>query len=67
VAGEAGQEVEVMFTREQKLREIAREISLRRNVYPARVTAKKLTQEQADRQIAIMLEIAKDYGGHGDD
>jgi len=56
-----------MFTREQKLREIAREISLRRNVYPARVTAKKLTQEQADRQIAIMLEIAKDYGGHGDD
>jgi hypothetical protein len=35
-------------------------------VYPIRIATKKMTQQQADRQIAIMLEIAKDYGGHGD-
>jgi hypothetical protein len=55
------------FTREEKLKEVAREIALRRRVYPNRVLTRRLTQQQADRQIAIMLEIAKDYGGHGDE
>lgn len=57
----------MQFSNEQKLKEIVREIALRRKVYPKWVHSGKLTQEQADRQTAIMLEIAKDYGGHGDD
>ena len=55
------------FSDEEKLREIAREIAMRRNVYPNWVQRGRITQQQADRHIAIMLEIAKDYGGHGDD
>jgi len=57
----------VEFTREEKLKEIAREIALRRRVYPNRVMTHRLSQQAADRQIAIMLAIAKDYGGHGDE
>jgi hypothetical protein len=55
------------FSREEKLKEIAREIALRRRVYPNRVMTHRLSQAAADRQIAIMLAIAKDYGGHGDE
>jgi len=55
------------FTREEKLKEVAREIALRRRVYPNRVLTHRLSQKAADRQIAIMLAIAKDYGGHGDE
>ena len=54
------------FTREEKLKEVAREIALRRAVYPSQIARRRLKQEVADRQIAIMLEIAKDYGGHGE-
>jgi hypothetical protein len=53
------------FTREQKLQEIAREIALRRRVYPRWIATGRMKQDHADRLIAIMLEIAKDYGGHG--
>ena len=53
------------FTREEKLKELAREIALRRNVYAKRVNVGQMTREQADKQIAIMIEIAKDYGGTG--
>ena len=38
------------FTREEKLKEIAREIALRRRVYPNRVLTRRLTQQQAERQ-----------------
>lgn len=55
------------FSKAEKLAEIAREIALRRSVYPNLVASGRLKQERADRQIAIFLEIAKDYGGHGDD
>ena len=55
------------FSCEEKLKEIAREIALRRRVYPNRVMTHRLSQAAADRQIAIMLAIAKDYGGHGDE
>ena len=34
--------------------EIEREIRMREAVYPRWVTAKKLTQDKADRQIAVM-------------
>jgi hypothetical protein len=55
------------FSREEKLKEIAREIALRRRVYPNRVMTHRLSKAAADRQIAIMVAIAKDYGGHGDE
>jgi len=55
------------FSREEKLAEIAREIALRRNFYPNWIRKGNLSAEQADRRIAILLEIAKDYGGHGDE
>jgi hypothetical protein len=54
------------FTREEKLVEIAREIAFRRNLYPKWIKAGKIKLDDAGYRIAIMLEIAKDYGGHGD-
>lgn len=36
------------------IREVEREITLRRAVYPGLVARKKLTQARADRQIALM-------------
>ena len=54
------------FSREEKLREISREIALRRNVYRRRIEKHEMTVAQAERQLAIMLAIARDYGGHGD-
>ena len=53
------------FTREQKLKAVAREIALRRNVYPKKVRDGKMTSTEAERELAVMTEIAKDYGGHG--
>lgn len=38
-----------------------RELKLRYNVYPKLVAEGKLSQRQADRQIAVMEEIAADY------
>lgn len=53
------------FSREEKLVEIAREIAFRRNLYPKWVKAGKMKMDDAGYRIAIMLDIAKDYGGHG--
>lgn len=53
------------FTREEKLKAVAREIALRRIAYPRRVEARQMKQADADYQLAIMVAIAKDYGGHG--
>lgn len=50
------------FTNLEKMREAQREIGQRTWVYPKRVEAGKMTQAQADRLIAIMEEIALDYG-----
>lgn len=55
------------FSREEKLKEIAREIALRRNVYARRIRNHTMTVAEAEHGIAVMLEIAKDYGGHGDE
>lgn len=38
-----------------------REVKMRRRVYPRWVAGKKMTQAQADREIALMAEIAEDY------
>jgi hypothetical protein len=53
------------FSREEKLREIAREIAMRRRVYQRRIAHREMTVADAERAISIMLAIAKDYGGHG--
>lgn len=50
-----------MFTAADKRKAAQREVSLRKFVYPNRVAARKMTQAQADREIAIMIEIASDY------
>lgn len=38
-----------------------REAKMRRRVYPRWVEQKRMTQAEADRQIALMDEIAADY------
>lgn len=55
------------FTREEKLKEVAREIEMRRSLYRKWIADHRMTAEEAERRIGIMLEIAKDYGGHGDE
>jgi len=49
------------YSAEDKLAAIEREIAYRRRVYPRLITEGKLSQFQADRQIAIMVEISADY------
>lgn len=55
------------FSREEKLKEIAREIALRRSVYRRKIARHEMKPEEAEMRIDIMLSIARDYGGHGDD
>jgi len=50
----------MIFTAEEKLKAIQREIGYRLYVYPGRVT-KGWPQEKADREIAIFDAIAEDY------
>ena len=40
-----------------------REVKMRRRVYPNWIAAGRMTQEAADKQIAMMDEIAADYRG----
>ena len=49
------------FTAEQKLKALEREVRLRQQVYPHRVSTHRMTQLQADYQIDIMQAIAADY------
>ena len=49
------------FTDEQKAACAEREARLRRQVYPNRVGVKRMSQQLADREIAIMDEIATEY------
>lgn len=50
-----------MSTNAEKLEAVQREIKLRRRVYPRWVADKRMSQELADKQIAIFEEIAADY------
>lgn len=43
-----------MIPIDQQIAAVARELALRRNVYPGRVTAGKMKQAEADHQIAAM-------------
>ena len=49
------------FSRLEKLNEALREIRQRQRVYPRLVADGRLSQADADRQIAIMRAIADDY------
>jgi hypothetical protein len=49
------------FTYAEKLAEARREVAMRKNVYPHHVARGKMTQEAADRHLAIMQEIVTDY------
>lgn len=46
------------ITRENMLAEVEREIALRRRVYPGWVAKRQLTQERAERQIAVLEAVA---------
>lgn len=50
-----------MFTADQKLKAVERELTYRRFVYQRRVETKAMTRQQADLQIALFEEIADDY------
>ncbi len=49
------------FTDTEKRKAIEREIRFRQRVYPRWVASGRMKQEQADYQIAVLLEIAEDY------
>jgi len=44
-----------------KLKEIERELDMRLRLYPVWVLQGKMTQQKADKQIAVMQAIKKDY------
>jgi len=48
-----------MFTLEEQIAEVQREIGLRRACYPAWVKNGKLTQAEASRQLQVMVEVLK--------
>jgi trimethylamine:corrinoid methyltransferase-like protein len=50
-----------MITTEDKRRCLKREIAMRRAAYPDWVARGKMTRAQADREIAVMEAILKDY------
>jgi hypothetical protein len=49
------------FTAQQKLEAVERELGFRKLVYPRRVKEGKMSQQEANRQIALFAEIAADY------
>ncbi len=49
------------FTSREKQKAATREVGYRQHVYPRRVSDGKMKQADADKQIAIMQEIADDY------
>jgi type IV secretory pathway TrbD component len=51
----------MIFTAKDKLEAVERELGYRRRVYVRRVMNKQMTQELADRQIAVFEAILADY------
>jgi hypothetical protein len=49
------------YSRDEKLKAVVREIAMRRRAYPKWVNAGKITQYEADYQLALMEAIARDY------
>jgi hypothetical protein len=50
-----------MYTVEEKLAEVRRELGMRRRIYPVMTGNDHLASEEANRRIRIMEEIAQDY------
>jgi hypothetical protein len=48
-----------MFTLEEQIAEMKREILLRKACYPVWVKNEKLTQAEASRQLQLMVEVLK--------
>lgn len=51
----------MIFTADDKLAAVERELGYRRHVYARRVEAERMTQAMADKQIAVFEAIAADY------
>lgn len=49
------------MTTQEKLKEILRELKMRKDVYPRWVLQGRIKQEVADKRIKAMEEIAEDY------
>lgn len=49
------------FTDRMKLTAARRELAMRERVYPAWVRSRRMTQEKADYEIAVMAAIVADY------
>lgn len=49
------------FTIKEKRQEAGRELAMRKSVYPGWVKAKRMSEEEAARRIAVMAEILADY------
>lgn len=54
-----------MFSTDDKIKVLRREIAMRRAVYAGKVTLGRMTLEQADREIAVMVAILNDYEAGG--
>jgi hypothetical protein len=50
-----------LFSDEDKLKCVERELRLRRNVYPGRISRGAMSLVQAQRELALMAAIAADY------
>ena len=51
------------ITRDMKISALKRELHMRGRVYPHRVAEGRMTQADADREIAVMQAILADYEG----
>jgi hypothetical protein len=51
----------ITFTTADKHRAVMRELGFRRHVYPRRVAEGKMSQQQADEQVAVFEAILLDY------
>jgi len=51
----------MMFTAAQKLACAKRELTMRRRVYPNWVNQGRMTQEEANHEVAVMADIVEDY------
>ena len=53
-----------MYTNEEKVACLKRELTMRHRVYPGLVARGKMTDVEAQREIALMQEIMQDYAAN---
>lgn len=59
--GHEGGSAPMNVTRDQKIKALQREISYRGKLYPRWVNAGKMTQDEADAQLAYIRAVLEDY------